>query len=59
MDEFKWYNDDFQNSSQNFKDSENHENYGNENSTEQAPKKKKINFNFFKNKKKAATWPWT
>lgn len=55
MDEFKWYNDDFQNNSQNFKDSENHENYGNENSTEQAPKKKKINFNFFKNKKKAAT----
>ncbi len=55
MDEFKWYNDDFQNNSQNFKDSENHKNYGNENSTEQAPKKKKINFNFFKNKKKAAT----
>lgn len=55
MDEFKWYNDDFQNNSQNSKDSENHESYENENFTEQTPRKKKINFNFFKNKKKAAT----
>lgn len=51
MDEFKWYNDDFQNNSQNFTDNANNENH--ENFTEHAPKKRKINW--FNNKKKIAT----